>query len=131
LYYKSIFGGFVNVYPSYIKSLPIPATISDDLQAAIEKNVNLILASHKNFSTQHQTFMKVLESQFKIQKATEKIHDWYNLAFADFVAEIKKSKGKITSKQEFEWVTIFDEQKQNANKLMNLYFKFMLFRARK
>jgi len=112
LYYSSVYGGFIDVYPNYIKPLPIPINISTALQSEMEENVEKILELHQTVSIKSQDFQTIIKSTFGIQKSTEKLVNWFDLEWSDFLAEVKKSKGKITKKQEIEFVRFFEEQKQ-------------------
>jgi len=111
LYYGSVYGGFIDVYPSYLKALPIPTDVSSKQQSQLEKKVSEILNLHKEIAEQTHIFQTVLQATFGMKKATQKLTNWFELDWADFVKEIKKSKGKIRKKQEFEFMPHFEEQK--------------------
>ncbi len=111
LYYGSVFGGFIDVYPNYLKALPIPTEISKENQIEMEELVSEILKLHKEISEQTHTFQTVLFSTFDIKKATQKLLNYFELDWANLVSEIKKSNGKIRKKQELEFMPLFEEQK--------------------
>lgn len=113
LYYGSVYGGFIDVYPSYLKALPIPKEISKKHENELEIKVTEILKLHKEISEETHIFQAVLQSSFNIKKATQRLINWFELDWGDFVKEIKKSKGKIGRKQEFDFMPHFEEQKQN------------------
>jgi len=69
-------------------------------------------------------FSKYFSGQFKIEKLSGKLEKWYDLSFEEFIKEINKSikaqKGTpLTKKDEFEWMDLFEENKQKANALQS------------
>jgi type I restriction-modification system DNA methylase subunit len=112
LYYGCVYGGFIDVYPSYLKALPIPVEISSDKQIDLENKVNEMLELHKDVSVASLDFQTLIKSTFGIEKATEKLFNWFDLDWIGFMSEIKKSKGKIGKKQELSFLRVFEEQKQ-------------------
>ena len=54
-----------------------------------------------------------------LEKRSTKLEKWYELSFVDFIKELNKSiktiKGTpLTKKDEFEWIDLFEENKQKA-----------------
>ncbi|TAE00303.1 MAG: hypothetical protein EAZ97_06245, partial [Bacteroidetes bacterium] len=113
-YYMSIYGGFINVYPNYIKSLPIPSAISTEIESQMVKKVEILLELHKNLAVLSRNFIKVLKAEFALQKPSERLELWYNLDWTTFVKEMKKCKSPIPVKKNFEWIEIFEEKRQDA-----------------
>ncbi|MCC5943774.1 MAG: N-6 DNA methylase [Bernardetiaceae bacterium] len=113
-YYKNTYGGFIVVYPSYVKALPIPLDISAEIIEELSSRVEILLASHKSLAVLNRQFLQVLRSQFGLTKASRKLEHWYELEWADFTNEMKKAKSPISAKKEFEWVSIFEEKRTEA-----------------
>ncbi len=118
LFYGSVYGGFIDVYPSYLKALPISKNISTHQQTDLEQKVQDILKLHQSVSIKSSDFQTLIKSTFSIPKSTEKLINWFNLSWDDFTMEIKKSKGKITKKLELEFIRLFEEQKHELNNEM-------------
>jgi len=65
-------------------------------------------------------FSNFLSSKLEGFKLTRKLENWHNLSFGDFIKEVNKVIKKIggvplTKKDEFEWLELFQENKQKAN----------------
>jgi tRNA1(Val) A37 N6-methylase TrmN6 len=101
-----------------IKELPIK--ISDkkvqlEFVIAITKFINL----NEFFDIQIFKFSDFFSKQYQIEKLTGKLEKWYSLEFVDFIKELNKAiktiKGTpLTKKDEFEWIDLFEENKQKA-----------------
>ena len=64
-------------------------------------------------------FSSYFANQYQIEKLTGKLEKWYSLEFVDFIKELNKAiktiKGTpLTKKDEFEWIDLFEENKQKA-----------------
>lgn len=55
--------------------------------------------------------MKVLKAQLGLEKANEKLLQWYLLDFEEFAQELKKSKITLRKKDSMEWLEIFEKEK--------------------
>ena len=54
-----------------------------------------------------------------MEKLSTKLQDWYLLEFSEFIKELKKSKIKLSLKEEIEWEEIFIEKKEEVEKIKN------------
>jgi hypothetical protein len=102
----------------YFGQIPIPELNSPELTVLVEKMIELT----KEQQAISNSFIKYLNSQFTIDKLTQKIESWYKLEFSDFIKElnkvIKKSGGeKLSKSDEMEWMELFDNKKSAAQKL--------------
>jgi predicted TIM-barrel fold metal-dependent hydrolase len=113
-YYTSVFSGFIDVYPNYLKALPIPVAVSTEVEQLIVQKVDLLLAAHQNLHKTNNIFFKRLSQYFKLAKPTEKLATWYEMEWADFIKELKKAKVKVAVKQEVELLEIFETHQQEA-----------------
>ena len=84
-------------------------------QHFIEK-ADKMLFLNKNLQELSQKFQRLLTRKFELEKLTTKLQDWYLLKFSEFVKELKKSKIKLSLKEEMEWEEIFLENKEEAEK---------------
>ena len=87
-------------------------------QHFIEK-ADKMLFLNKKLQEISQKFQRLLTRKFELEKLTTKLQDWYLLKFSEFVKELKKSKIKLSLKEEMEWEEIFLENKEEAEKIKN------------
>jgi hypothetical protein len=77
-------------------------------------------------------FEKYLHQIFKLEKLSKKLQNWHDLEFGDFIKELNKAiktsnkqrlknnlqeVRALTKKDEFEWLDLFEENKQKAQSL--------------
>ncbi len=119
----------------YFGQIPIPDISNPELSILVEN----IISSNEELQEISQKFQKYLQSSlFQLEKLTKKLQNWYNLEFGEFIKEINKAI-KLANKQslkeadfngvnaiyiptlskkdEFEWIDLFDENKQKALEL--------------
>ena len=93
--------------------IKIDKKIEDDIVAF--GNVKLKQEpTFRNFLTQ---FTDLLQNKFEIEKLTTKLKNWHELAFKDFLKELKKAKVQLSLSEEAEWMQYFNEQQQEAQTL--------------
>ncbi len=109
-------------YPSFnsrlLKSIPI-ALGNGTIKSEIVEKVNYILKGETDLQTIIFKFSKYFSTQYQIEKLSGKLEKWYSLEFVDFIKELNKAiktiKGTpLTKKDEFEWIDLFEENKQKA-----------------
>lgn len=110
---------FPQIMMTDIQLLKIPIIKNQD--ALIEKSTQ-ILTLNKDLQEVSSKFSKYFSGQFKLEKLSSKLEKWYELSFEEFIKEINKTiktqKGiPLTKKDEFDWIDLFEENKQKANKL--------------
>ena len=108
---------FPKLNPKDIKDLPISKKIKNNQQISefSKKNQSLNIDFLKNT----QKFSSFFSKQYQIQKLSGKLEKWHELEFTDFIKELNKAikivKGTpLTKKDEFEWIDLFEENKQKA-----------------
>ena len=74
---------------------------------------------NKNLQELSQKFQRLLTRKFELEKLSTKLQDWYLLNFLEFIKELKKSKIKLSLKEEMEWEEIFLDKKEEAEKVKN------------
>ena len=89
-YFKNIFIDY-NIKPKYLEKLPIPE-ISKETQKPFIRLADIMLSKNKELQEIQKKFTTLLVSDFKIEKLTEKLEDWYLLDWSDFANELKKKK---------------------------------------
>jgi len=103
----------------YFGQIPIANTTD-----ALSDLVTIVLSLNKELQEVTSKFNKYFSGQFKIEKLSGKLEKWYTLSFEEFIKEINKvikvQKGTLlTKKEEFDWIDLFEENKQKANALQN------------
>ncbi|MBA4411427.1 MAG: hypothetical protein C0397_18660, partial [Odoribacter sp.] len=112
-YYSSVYGGFIDVYPSSLKALPIPKLAKESQQPFIEK-AEMMLLKNKQLHEIKQSFIQLTQSKWSSLNITGKLDEWYNHSFEAFRKELEKQKIKLTLQEQAEWLQYFYEQKQKA-----------------
>lgn len=115
LYYKLHYTD-KNVKPIYLKELPIPELSLSEQKPFIEK-ADFMLDKNRELQEKLNKFLKRLNSSFEIDKLTNKLKEFYNLEFGDFVKELKKKKVEISLKDQDEWEEYFDSYKKEILEL--------------
>ncbi len=100
----------------FVERLPIIKIDVDSQQKFVQK-VNLMLLGNQSFNEKDSVFLSFLQSKFGIEKLNQRIQNWYELEFGDFLKELKKAKVKISLSEEAERMQYFNEQKQKAQTL--------------
>jgi len=102
----------------YIENIPIYKLSEAKQQPFIDK-ADLMLSLNKDFQSQTQKLSIYICSQYQLEKLSGKLSTWYELDFSDFIKELNKAikavKGTpLSKKDEFEWMELFEENKQKA-----------------
>lgn len=82
----------------YIEKLPIPV-ISDVEQEPFILLVDKLLELNQQKTTENRSFNKWLHRTFSITKLSQKLENYFDLTFDEFLAEIKKKKVDIKSRK--------------------------------
>nr|WP_321224803.1 N-6 DNA methylase [uncultured Psychroserpens sp.] len=112
-----------------IRNLPICLNITDVSEIATER-----LEQGSALINLLSKLQNYLLHKFKLEKLSKKLQNWYELDFVDFIKELNKAIktankerlkeglqeiASLTKKDEFEWLELFDENKQKAQVLQN------------
>jgi len=114
-YYLKMLKGGVSVLPEDIRQFPIFP--SSNKRKSICLKVKEVLKRNLELNTVRQSLLSLLNLKFKIEKATKKLQNWYELDFGEFLKELKKHKIRLSLSEEAEWMQYFNEQKQKAEEL--------------
>ncbi|TVZ60376.1 N-6 DNA methylase [Flavobacteriaceae bacterium MAR_2010_105] len=101
--------------------LKFPINIPKDENSLIDE-VSKILLLNNSFSKCISTFKRYLSGKFMLIYLSNKLENWHDLDFADFIKELNKaikiSGGTpLTKKDEFEWLELFEDNKKKAQDL--------------
>ena len=119
-YFYNLYYGESNTNLTKIAFENIPLVNIENInqQPFIEKAAKMLFLN-KNLQELSQKFQRLLTRKFELEKLTTKLQDWYLLKFSEFVKELKKSKIKLSLKEEMEWEEIFLDKKEEAEKVKN------------
>ncbi|MEO9571880.1 MAG: TaqI-like C-terminal specificity domain-containing protein [Polaribacter sp.] len=134
-FYKSKFAANTDVFPkiriAQVKELPIKKIEKEKQEVFVSKAI-LMLNLNKKISILSNKFQNYLKQKFQLEKLPKKLQNWQDLEFGDFVKELNKAiklsnKQRLkdnlqeipalTKKDEFEWLDLFEENKQKAQAL--------------
>ena len=115
---KQTGSGVYEYFANGVGKFPIKEISLQDQQPFIEK-ADKMLFLNKNLQELSQKFQRLLTRKFELEKLSTKLQEWYLLEFSEFVKELKKSKIKLSLKEEMEWEEIFLENKEEAEKVKN------------
>ncbi|PJZ46164.1 Eco57I restriction-modification methylase domain-containing protein [Leptospira brenneri] len=119
---------FPKVKIENLKSFPIPVLeISNVIQKfeydKLIQLADIMLSQHKEIQEIQKKFTKILQSDLKIAKLSDKLEDWYKLTFEEFIGELKKKKIELKLDQKAEWMDYFEKEKSKANAIQEIISK--------
>jgi len=129
-------GGYFRFKTNYLKPFPLPE-IPTNSEVLIQL-VNCQLDNNKLLQEINIKFQTFFASQYKLDKLSRKLENWHELEFGEFIKELNKSikannklrekaakttdftpvlVDLLTKKEEFEWMSLFEENKKKAQEL--------------
>ena len=126
-------GLFPKILVNDVRKLPLIKASPQEQQEFIEK-ANLMLLINDKLNSISTKIIKYLISKFQLKKLSKKLQNWHELDFGEFVKELNKTikttnkeRGKegltetplLTKKDEFEWLDLFEENKQKVQDLQS------------
>lgn len=96
-----------------LQDLPIKNT-SSEFQKPLIVKADLILSLNKNLQEISAKFQRTCERKFENLNLNQKLQEWYNISYADFIKELSKQKIKLSLSEEAEWADYFDQEKSKA-----------------
>ncbi|MGJ8745308.1 Eco57I restriction-modification methylase domain-containing protein [Polaribacter sp.] len=112
----------------YFSKIPIPELNNSNL----DLEVNQMLLLNSDFQNIFKKFQTYLQQKFNLEKLSRKLQNWHELEFGEFIKELNKAIkiaiknynglkpiaiAPLTKKDEFEWLDLFEENKQKAQAL--------------
>ena len=122
---------FAQVKIMYVDPLPIKKannTIQNEFSILIDSMLDINSLQSKII----RTFLSFLTKKYLLESISRKLKVWYELEFGDFIKELNKAiktsnkqrlkdglqeVPTLTKKDEFEWLNLFEENKQKAQAL--------------
>jgi hypothetical protein len=115
--YKSIGkqtgSGVYEYFENGVGKLPIPEISTEDQKPFI-RLADSMLSQNKELGEVQKKFTKLLQSDLKIEKLSEKLEDWYLFSWDEFLAELKKKKIELKLDKKAEWMDFFEKEKAKA-----------------
>ena len=113
---------FAQVKIIYIDPLPIQI-LSKEKQIPFEELADKMMILKKQSQQINNKFNNYFSGQYKLEKLTKKLENWYELTFTEFIAELNKTikatgQAPLTKKDEFDWIELFEENKTKAQNLI-------------
>jgi type I restriction-modification system DNA methylase subunit len=98
----------------YLKQIRFP--ISSNTHFLEKLSLNM-LELNKTIQLELNTFIEFLLSKFTINKLSNKLKNWHELEFGEFLKELKKQKVNLNLSEESEWMKYFNGKKEIAQNL--------------
>lgn len=133
-YFKKKFSEDDDVFPKaklgQCKKLPISISLKNNKD--FDLIISNIISEIQNYTVLSEKFQKYIQQTFQLEKLSKKLQNWHELEFGDFIKELNKAikannKQRVkdgldevptlTKKDEFEWLDLFEDNKQKAQAL--------------
>ena len=89
----------------------LPLAIGSDLQCqVIEENASMLLNICQKRYDSKLKFLDYIINAYEPKKISEKLENFEQLSFKEFLNELKKQKVKLTASQQMELLSLFNEQ---------------------
>ncbi|XCF07060.1 N-6 DNA methylase [Tamlana crocina] len=124
---------FQKILIANCKKLPIK-NVDSDIQNKFELSSKKAISLIGDYHNLLEKFQKYLQQTFQLEKLPKKLQNWHDLEFGEFIKELNKAikannklrvkEGleevpTLTKKDEFEWLDLFEENKQKAQTLQH------------
>lgn len=114
---KSVSRNRISFYPDDLRKIPIKNTPQKQQKLFIEK-ADLMLKLNKEFYEKKDKFLRLIKQEFRFDKISNKLDNFYELSFDKFVKEIEKKSGKnISLNKKSELMNLFDRNKKEISEL--------------
>ena len=100
----------------YIKKLPIAIGTSEQINNVKEKIGQLLDLCQQKYDKKF-TFTNYIQKSYEPKKITEKMEDFENVSFKNYMEELKKQKVKLTASQQMDLLSIYDDTIKEINEI--------------
>lgn len=104
---------FPQIRLHWLKQLPIKVLSLTDQQPFILK-ADLMLSLNKELQEVSGKFQRSVMRKFALEDLPGKLQNWYQLTYAEFIAELGKKKLKLSLNDEAEWESYFEQEADKA-----------------
>lgn len=109
-------GGYFSYSSNILNKVPVKRICSFDQNVFINK-ADQMLSLNITLQETSQKFQHTMQRRFLITELPDKLADWYLLSYAEFVAELRKKKIKLSLSDEAEWEEYFVQEQKKALEL--------------
>jgi len=109
-------GLFPKILINDVRNIPL-IEIDKSSQIIFSEKADIMLQLNNDLQDQTRKFITLLQSDFKIEKPSKKIEEFYLLDWADFNKELKKNKITLLGVTKDDWFDRFDRLKKQALEL--------------
>jgi hypothetical protein len=95
-----------------------PIRVTENQQPLIAK-VDFILQENNRLQKVSESFIRLLKSKWSNLDIKGKLAGWYTLSFEDFRIALKKQKIKLKLAEQSEWLSYFNDQKHQIEKILS------------
>ncbi len=110
-WFKNNFPEGLHIKINQLKQIPIP-NIPTEQQEVFAFRSDLITNASEELQNKLSKFSSRLQSSFNLAKISNKLENFYELDFVDFIKELKKQKVEISLKDQDEWEDYFNQYKK-------------------
>lgn len=103
-------GGYIGVKRQVLELFPIPVIVPPLFTAKGE----VMLSLNKDLIESSNKFKSTLKRKFEIETLPNKLNNWYQLTYTDFIKELSKLKVKISLSEEAEWEEYFNTERKKV-----------------
>lgn len=119
---SEIRGGFLRWKRQYMQQLPIHTINQADsgetsIREEIVERVERVMALNREGEERRRKFLRLLGSEFALEKFSKKIEAWSELSWEEFEKEMKKAKVKMSLPQRGEWLDYFEKARAEMQSL--------------
>jgi len=112
-------GGYFTFKTKFLEPFPLPKLNNLEQQNPIIEKVDLIMTRTKDLKKSKDNFVNYMQSHFLIESFNNKLQNWHELVFGEFIIELNKairSSGvkELSKIQEMEWMEVFETKKAEA-----------------
>ena len=104
---------FQKILIANAKEFPIKEISLED-QTPFIQLADIMLTKNKELQEIQKKFIILLQTEFKIEKLSEKLDEWYLLDWSGFIGELKKKKISLSGKVEENWLERFERLRKEA-----------------
>ena len=98
----------------YVKKLPIAVGSQDQIQDIESIVQSLLSACQKRYDVKYN-FIHYIAMTYEPGKVTEKLFDYEELSFKEFLIELKKAKVKISALKQKELLELYEDSADDIN----------------
>ena len=111
LYTLEIGRPLAQIKPKILETIPLPI-VDNSRQEEMEAKADIIIGLKKKKYSKKRKFIRLIKSNFSIEKTSKKLESFFNLNFNELKKELERlSKTKLSFRQQDELIDVFDKYK--------------------